>query len=207
MQLVLDSLTHSWYVVAGIPRKTIPLDPLATAFDPDDPLAPFKIAEGSLEDLLVKDEFLALQEKIRAAFAVLIREKEIIMKVIDTEYLRYLKSTAQDAGANPELMNAITADDNAMRFLRANDNALGSIARDNNAMGTIVTHDAAIESIASNAGAVRAIASKPDAIDTIASDADAVRAIAKKENALRTLAEDEETMQKLFEMWKKARQS
>lgn len=54
VQLVLDSLTCSWYVVPGIPRKSVGLDPLVTVFDPADPLSSFKIADGSLDDLLVR---------------------------------------------------------------------------------------------------------------------------------------------------------
>ena len=41
VQLVLDGKTNSWYVVPGIPSKTLGLDPLAVAFDPAEPLAPW----------------------------------------------------------------------------------------------------------------------------------------------------------------------
>ena len=67
VQLVLDMLTGSWYVVVGIPTGTVTLDPLVTRFNPKEPLVAFKIAEGTLDDLLDKARFLALKDIFRAA--------------------------------------------------------------------------------------------------------------------------------------------
>jgi len=150
VQLVLDSLTNSWYVVPGIPRKTLGLDPLATDFDPTDPLSPFKIADGCLDDLLDKAVFLALQVKVLAAFSCLLAEKEVIMKVIDADYQLYLKSTAEDLAENPELMQAIAANEDAMRTIAANENAMRALAANDKAMRALAANDDAMRAIAAN---------------------------------------------------------
>ncbi len=134
VQLVLDGKTGSWYLVPGIPTRTLGLDPLFTAFDPAEPLAPFKVAGGSLDDLLDAAVFLSLREKLREAFSCLLREKEIIMKAVDAEYLVYLKSTAEDVADNPELLQAIAANEDAMRAIAANEDAMRAIAANEDAM-------------------------------------------------------------------------
>jgi hypothetical protein len=117
VQLVLDGKTNSCYVVPGIPTKTLGLDPLVTTFDPTEPLAPFKVAGGCLDDLLDAVVFLSFQEKLHGALSGLLREKEIIMKAVDADYLVYLQSTAEDVADNPDLLRAIAANDDAMQKL------------------------------------------------------------------------------------------
>ena len=124
VQLVLDGKTNSWYLVPGIPTRTLGLDPLATAFDPAEPLEPFKIADGCLDDLLDVSVFMSLKEKVQEALSCLLWAKEIIMKAVDAEYLVYLRSAAEDVADNPELMQAIAANDDAMRAIAANDDAM-----------------------------------------------------------------------------------
>jgi len=154
VQLVLDGKTNSWYVVPGIPTRTLGLDPLVTAFDPAEPLAPFKIAAGGLDDLRDAAVFVALQKKVQAALARLLRDREIIMKVVDADYLVYLKSTAEDVADNPELLQAIVANDRAMRALAANKDVLRAIV----AMRAILVGEDATRAIAANDDAMRAIA-------------------------------------------------
>jgi hypothetical protein len=124
VQLVLDGKTNSWYLVPGIPTRTLGLDPLVTAFDPTEPPAPFKVAGGSLDDLLDVAVFLSLKEKLQEALSCLLREREIVMKAVDAEYLVYLKSAAEDVADNPELLQAIAANEDAMRAIAANDDAM-----------------------------------------------------------------------------------
>ncbi len=154
-QLVLDGKTNSWYLVPGIPTRTLGLDPLATAFDPAEPLAPFKIAGGCLDDLLDVAVFLSLKEKLQAGLSCLLREKEIIMKAVDAEYLVYLESTAEDVADNRELMRAIVANKDAMRTIATDEDAMRAIATDEDAMRAIATDEDALRAIAANEDAMR----------------------------------------------------
>ncbi len=147
VQLVLDGKTSSWYVVPGIPTRTLGLDPLVTAFDPAEPLAPFKVAAGCLDDLLDAVSFLSLREKVREALSRLLREKEIIMKAVDAEYLVYLKSTAEDVADNPELLQAIVTNEDAVRAIAANEDAMRAIAANEDAMRAIAANEDAMRKL------------------------------------------------------------
>ncbi len=182
LQLVLDGKTGSWYVVPGIPTRTLGLDPLVTAFDPAEPLAPFKVAGGGLDDLLDVAVFLTLQKQLQETLSRLLREKESIMKAVDADYLVYLKSAAEDIADNPELLQAITGNEDTIRAIASNENAMRAIA--------------------GNENAIRAIAANEDAMRAIAANEDAMRAIAANEDAMRTLLGPE-----LFEVWKNRRPS
>jgi hypothetical protein len=92
------------------------------------------------------------KENLLGALTGLVGETEIIIKAAEKGYLAYLKSTAEDVAENPELVQAIIANKDAMLALVANEDIRRAIFR------------ALAANIAGNEAALRAIAANEDAM-------------------------------------------
>lgn len=157
MQVVLDSKTQGWYVVAGIPTAArTALDPLDTQFDPEDPGKPFCVGKCLLEELADPVRCEAMRGKLKKgvedvkANGAAVRQKvsrgqqEYLETLTELLLLDRMPAVVRSVGSSAQAMNELGQIDEAMQKLAQSDTAMQKLAQSDTAMQKLAQSDTAM---------------------------------------------------------------
>lgn len=202
VQVVIDSRTKGWYVVAGIPTAPrTPLDPLDVQFDPSEPGKPFCIGRCLLEDLSHRERFEEMHKKLNNGVQEVRENGELIQSRAEREYQSYVRQVAGHVLKEKRMQTAVVSS------LCSSDEAMNRVAESDEAMARLAHSDEAMSRLAQSEEAMARLAHSDQAMSNLAKSDEAMSRLAQSEEAMSRLAQSEEAMRRLldpemFDLWK-----
>lgn len=169
VQVVMDSKTGCWYVVAGIPTASrTALDPLDSDLDPNDPCKPFCLGACRLEDLKERERFETMRAKLNEGLNKVRDKRDGVLTRVEKERQAYVKLVAEQAVEFEDhmiaIVHAFSGSEQAMNTLADSDEAMAKLAQSDKAMAKLAQSDEALAKLAQSDEAMRKLAQSDEAM-------------------------------------------